>query len=114
MEQLYQKNLSHQNILLFLRLEWGTCQSAQALLCTAFQFCIIRPECNKACLRILLFSLTCSFPAGSGGAPVIAAPSPNSMNLLMQPGSGSSAFQSVQHHAKPMLTGTVTFQHKFT
>lgn len=53
-----------------------------------------------------------SFPAdgqfpGLGGAPVIAAPSPNSMNLLMQPGSGSSAFQSVQQHAKPMLAGGV-------
>ena len=41
--------------------------------------------------------------AGMAGAPVLTAPA--SMNLLMPPGSGSSAFQNVQQQTKPMLTG---------
>ena len=35
---------------------------------------------------------------------MIAAP-PGALNLLMQPGPSSSAFQCVQHHPRPMHIG---------
>ncbi len=35
---------------------------------------------------------------------MIAAP-PGALNLLVQPGSGSSAFQCVQHQPRPMHKG---------
>ena len=44
------------------------------------------------------------FAGSLGGAPGVAAP-PGSLNMVVQPGTGGSAFQSVQQHSKPMHTG---------